>query len=228
MSVRGFRIAEPPTHLVAVVFPSRDDYYDYAAQQGVTLPAHTVGHYSGHSNRMFLYDVLEGASGDAWSTNAGTIIHEATHQTAYNTGVHNRFTEQPTWVVEGLAMMFEAPGVWSAASLRTQRDRINRYRLEHFRSASAERSREWISALVTDDQRFETAALDAYAEAWTLSFYLCETRPQEYSAYLARVAAREQFVKYPSAERLRDFTSAFGSDIALLTAQVDRFVEQLP
>jgi hypothetical protein len=227
MSVRGFRIAEPPTPLVAVVFPSRDEYYQYAADQGAELPPNTLGHYSGLSNRMFLYDMGEGDSDD-WSSNAETIIHEATHQTAYNVGVHARFAEQPKWVVEGLASMFEAPGVWSAASLHTQADRINRYRLDSFREGAAQRPQQWLAALVAGDQRFETAVLDAYAEAWTLSFYLCETRPQEYSAYLARVSQRKLFTPYTPAERLADFTAAFGHDLKLLSAQVQRFVDELP
>jgi hypothetical protein len=61
-----------------------------------------------------------------------------------------------------------------------------------------------------------------------LSFYLCETRPQEYSAYLARTAEREAFSKYSPLERMTDFTTTFGKDFELLTAQVNRFVEELP
>jgi hypothetical protein len=228
MSVRGFRIAEPPTHLLAVVFPSRDEYYQYAADQGAALPPNTLGHYSVLSNRIFLYDMGEGVSGDDWSSNAETIIHEATHQTAYNVGVHARFAEQPKWVVEGLASMFEAPGVWSAVSLHTQADRINRYRLDSFRAGAAERAKQWVGALVAGDQRFETAVLEAYAEAWTLSFYLCETRPQEYSAYLGRVSQRKLFSPYTPAQRMADFTAAFGGDLDLLGAQVQRFVDELP
>jgi Protein of unknown function (DUF1570) len=226
MNVRGFQITDPPTHLLAIVFPSRDEYYQYAADQGVTLSPNTLGHYSSQSNRIYMYD--EGDSDGDWSSNAETIIHEATHQTAYNVGVHRRFAEQPQWVVEGLAMMFEAPGVWSAASLHTQADRINRYRLNYFRAAAADRPKDWLAQIVASDQPFDTGVLDAYAAGWTLTFYLCETRPQEYSAYLARVAARKPFTKYTTSERMRDFTAAFGNDLALLSAQVDRFVAELP
>lgn len=225
MTVRGFQIAEPPTHMLAIVFPSRDEYYEYSADQGVTLSPNTLGHYSSQSNRIYLYD--EG-SADDWSNSAETIIHEATHQTAYNVGVHRRFAEQPQWVVEGLAMMFEAPGVWSAASLRTQAERINRYRLDYFRAGGDKRPKDWLARIVASDEPFESGVLDAYAAAWALSFYLCETRPQEYSAYLARVAARKAFTIYPTGERVRDFTAAFGSDLTLLSAQMDRFIAELP
>ena len=80
----------------------------------------TLGHYDPASNRVFLFDVTSGTSGDDWSENADTIIHEATHQTAYNVGVHKRFTAAPRWLVEGLATMFEARGVWNAQYDRSQ------------------------------------------------------------------------------------------------------------
>jgi hypothetical protein len=228
MSVRGFRLSEPPTPLVAIVFRNRDEYYQYAADHGTTLGEGTLGHYDGQSNRVYLYDIAEDDESADWSSNAETIIHEATHQTAYNTGIHHRFAEQPRWVVEGLAMMFEAPGVWSAASFHAQADRINRYRLEYFRDGADTREEDWIGTLVASDRPFERTPFDAYAEAWVLSFYLCETRPQEYSAYLARVANRKLFSQYSPADRVADFTSAFGHDLRLLHAQVLRFVEKLP
>jgi hypothetical protein len=227
MSVRGFRIAEPPTPLAAVVFPTRDEYYKYATSQGTTLAEGTLGHYDGQSNRIYMYDLGDDASAD-WSSNAETIIHEATHQTAYNVGIHHRFAEQPRWLVEGLAMMFEAPGVWSSASFHSQADRLNRYRLQEFRNGTDARSETWVGELVASDRPFETRTLEAYADAWVLTFYLCETRPQEYAAYLTRAAKRELFSTYSPAQRVADFTSCFGHDLKQLTAHLERFVEKLP
>ncbi|HYO24795.1 MAG TPA: DUF1570 domain-containing protein [Lacipirellulaceae bacterium] len=228
MSVRGFPVQPPPAPLAAVVFATQEDYYAHAAAAGTPLPAGTLGHYDAQSNRIYLYDLRQGDPSADWSANAETIIHEATHQTAYNVGVHARFTEQPRWLVEGLAMMFEAPGVWNATSIQTQGDRLNMYRLGYFRAAAAKRPANWIAQLVASDRPFETTTLDAYAAAWALSFYLCETRPQEYSGYLARVAARPRFSAYPPETRLRDFARAFGSDFELLAAHLARYVEGLP
>ena len=98
----------------------------------------TLGHYDPTTNRVFLFDATKDAGYD-WSENADTIIHEATHQTAYNVGVHKRFIAAPRWVVEGLATMFEARGVWNAQYDRTQTDRINRGRLLDFRDYAATR-----------------------------------------------------------------------------------------
>lgn len=226
MSVRGFRIAEPPTHLLAIVFPNRDEYYDYAEKAGSPLGEGVLGHYDGQTNRFYMYDITAG--GGQETENVETIVHEATHQTAYNVGVHARFAEQPRWLVEGLAMMFEAPGVWSSMSLHDQADRINTYRLGEFRTGAATRAANWLPQLIASDDPFKTDVFEAYATAWTLTFYLCETRPQEYSAYLARVAKRQPFTAYPPKQRMADFTASFGSDLKLLTAQLQRFVDELP
>ena len=228
MSVRGFKLRSPATPLVAVVFRNRDAYFDHAAANDVQLHSGTLGHYDPKSNRAFLFDVGEAGGGAGWAANAETVIHEATHQTAFNVGVHRRLTEQPRWAVEGLAMMFEARGVWDASSVRQPAERINWGRLEYFRQTDRERRADWLTRLVASDVPFETDALSAYAEAWTLSFYLCETRPQEYSAYLARTADREAFTTYSPIERMRDFTAAFGGDIEMLTAHVSRFTNDLP
>jgi hypothetical protein len=228
MSVRGMRMTEPLTPLVAVVFRTQEDYYRHAAAGGSPLPPGVLGHYERDSNRVYLFDI-EGKDGDPdWSDNAETIIHEATHQTASNVGVHSRFGEQPRWLAEGLAMMFEARGVWDNASLLQQQDRLNLGRLKDFRDSAKNRQADWMTILVGSDLPFQYYTGRAYAEAWTLTFYLCETRPQEYSNYLARVAARPAFSKYTPQERLADFTGAFGKDLTLLSAQLQRFVDELP
>jgi len=226
MQVRGFRIRSPQVPLVAIVFRNQNDYYRHAAASGTPLQPGTLGHYDPQSNRIFLFDITQ-SSGKDWSTNAETIIHEATHQTAYNVGVHRRFAVQPRWLVEGLAMMYEARGVWDARSIYTRDDRINRGRLEDFRTYQAQRPEGAIAALIASDQLFRINAGFAYAEAWTLSFFLTETRPQEYSRYLELVAQRKPFAMYPAQDRLADFMQIFGADMKLLDAQMTRFVAEL-
>ena len=148
----------------------------------------TLGHYDPATNRVFLFDATKDAGYD-WSENADTIIHEATHQTAYNVGVHKRFIAAPRWMVEGLATMFEARGVWNAQYDRTQTDRVNRGRLLDFRDYAATRRQPGaLATLITTDQPFHSDGVAAYAEAWALSFYLCETQPRLYAAYLAKTA----------------------------------------
>ena len=226
MSVRGFNLDEPPVPLVAIVFRNQGDYYNHAAASGTPLQPNTLGHYDPASNRIFLYD--EGLEeGQDWAASLDTIIHEAAHQTAYNVGVHRRFAEQPRWLVEGLAMMFEARGLWDARSTHTQKDRINRGRLDDFRYLMKSRSADALPRLIASDNAFRSDPAVAYAEAWALSFFLCETRPQAYCDYLAKVGSRKPFTKYPAKKRMADFARYFGKDLKQLNAEMMHFYEDL-
>ena len=59
------------------------------------VPAGVVGVYGLISSRIILYDMQGKKDSRSWQENASAIIHEATHQTAFNTGVHSRYTPPP-------------------------------------------------------------------------------------------------------------------------------------
>jgi hypothetical protein len=224
-SKRGFRLHEPRFALVAVVFSNHADYQRDAAARGITLAANVVGYYSPRTNRVSMYN--QGGGGQ-WHETAATVIHEATHQTAYNTGIHNRFGQAPAWVVEGLGTMFEARGVWNSSAYSQAGDRINRGQLNRFQSyASGPRPQGRLLEIIAHDRLFRTRPLEAYAEGWALSFFLSETQPQRYAAYLSKTAARQAFRTYTPAQRLADFTSVFGKNLELLESQYLRYVKSL-
>lgn len=227
-TARGFHIQPPQFPMVAVVFHNQQDFARFAARDGVNVNRGVLGYYSPTTNRVLLFDVNAGQSGGDWTTNADTIIHEATHQTAFNTGIHTRLAPQPKWAAEGLATMFEAPGVWHSDAHRTLADRVNRYRLERFRErAAAGRRRGTTEQLIASDRMFETDADAAYAESWALSFYLAEREPRKYAEILAKLAARPPLKGYTTARRLADFRSIFGEDLAMLEVRMLRFIEGL-
>ena len=115
-----------------------------------------------------------------WRQNAAVLIHEATHQTAFNTGVHSRYCPPPKWLAEGLAMLFEAPGVYDSHNNTRPADRVNRDRLRAFRQGVAPRHRpELLAAIVASDELFRGNPGAAYAESWALSFFLVETAPAQ-------------------------------------------------
>lgn len=221
MRVRGISLKKPQVTMVAVVFRNRGGYRDYFKKIGRSIPSEFLGHYENHSNRVYLFD--DGGSKE----NMETVIHEATHQTAYNVGAHLRFAEQPRWLVEGLAMMFETPGMRESWSIQSRSSRINGYRLRYFQKYLDRRPKDALVRLIASDKPFRTAGLDSYAEAWLLSFYLFETRSHDYSRYLARVAARPQFSTYPARARVADFANAFGSELKILDNQMLRFLDEL-
>ncbi len=226
--VRGFTLTEPQYPLVAVVFRDQAEYFQHAAASGTPMHPGTLGHYDPTSNRVFLFDVTAGKSKSDWSENAVTIIHEATHQTAFNAGVHRRFAAEPRWLVEGLATMFEAPGVWSARYDHTQADRVNRGRLTGFHKyVASHRQPGSLATLLTTDDAFRSDPDGAYAEAWALSFYLSETQPKLYAAYLTKTAERPVFSEYPAVERLADFQAIFGSDMKMFEAKFLRYMQDV-
>jgi len=232
-AARGQRLAEPEFPLVAIVAPSRAEFLRLAAQSGGRPRPGTLGFYSPTTNRVLLYDQSFGRQGkardSAWRATAATIIHEATHQTAFNCGIHRRLADTPVWVVEGLATMFEAPGVHDAAAHPGIEARINAGRLRAFRAFQGRgRPKEAILGLIASDQMFRSDPSRAYAEAWALSFFLAETRPRAYFNYLRALAGRKPFAKYDSLSRVRDFQAAFGADLEMLDARLVRFIDRLP
>lgn len=157
-----------------------------------------------------------------------TMIHEATHQMAFNTGLHSRIGQNPKWVVEGLATVFEAPGIRGSGSKHNAITRINRERFVRFNNyAQQRRQKKSLEAFVADDSLFNRAVLDAYAEAWALSFYLIETRSSAYLKYLRKIAKRDPVKAYRSKERVHDFKQAFGKDLAVLEGSMLRYFEKL-
>ena len=225
-TARGLQPARPQFPLVAVVFPDEARFLQHARTQKVTLPPDTLGYYSQLSNRILLYDVTAGKAADdpTWHLNAETIIHEAAHQTAFNTGIHSRYAPPPRWVAEGLGTLFESKGVWNSTQYRHQSDRINRYQLDAFRRYAARWPKGSLSQLIASDRMFQTNPDAAYAASWALTFFLAETRPQQYLQYLRSTASRRQFTAHRSPEMLREFTDVFGTDVAMLEAQFLRYM----
>lgn len=226
-SVRGFQLREPQFPLVAVVLKDRQAFAHYAAREGKQLPAGVIGYYSPTTNRVALYDLTAGGSGADWTQNADTIIHEATHQTAFNTGLHERFAQQPRWVVEGLATMFEAPGVWNSRTHTRTGDRVNRRQLAQFRQWEKKRPAGALAALIDSDRQFESDALSAYAESWAWTYFLMETEPRNFAKYLKRLTTTPEFVERSQQQRMEDFTSVFGTNLRLLESRFLRFMNEV-
>ena len=264
-SVRGFSISEPQFPMIAIVFPTRAEFAEYAKKDGVAAPPGMMGYYHQLSNRVALFDpvggdlaaksvfnvrgILETSTPSAWEDliagrfvqgssvkvhakiEAGledTIIHEGTHQVAFNTGLHARIGQNPKWVVEGLATVFESAGVRNPAAMASPKTRLNRERFIWFGEyAKKRREPKSLGKFLGSDASFQASMLDAYSESWALSFYLFETRPSQYARYLKGIAQRDLLKAYPAEERVADFKKAFGSDLALLEADFVRFIQGL-
>src|SRR4051794_10794481 len=153
------------------------------------------------------------------ATMVSTVIHEASHQIAFNCGLQQRFADIPVWLSEGLAMYFETPDLSFGKGWRTIGE-VNGPRLERFQQYMQRRPADSLSSLIADDKRARdpdtNRALDAYAEAWALNYFLLRQRPKEYQADIERLSKKEPLVWDGPAERLKDFKSCYGNDLTAL------------
>ena len=224
--VRGIHRSHAEFPLIAVVLPGRNLYYEYAAKDGIPNPQGIAGYYSLLNNRIITYD--QGASrsvtGD-WEGNHITLVHEALHQFAFNTGIHSRWAPPPKWATEGLAGMFEARGVYDGNRHTNPEDRNHELYLPYLRrQISRGRVRGQIASLVTSDRLFSTDPDLAYALSWGMAFYFSETQPRNFHGYLKITGQREAFTAYEASMRARDFAQFFGNDFPMLESRLAQFL----
>lgn len=246
-SRKGFDLKQPEFPLVALVFADRDSYAEYAKAELGAATKDIIGYYSLRSNRMTTYD-LTGiaafrqpgnrrgttaeinqmlASPDAERTVA-TIIHEATHQIAFNCGLQTRYADIPLWVSEGIAVYFETPDLSSSKGWRNIGS-INQLRLDTFRDYCRQRRpANSLESMLADDKRFRDARLagDAYAEAWAFNYFLLRQHSKEYFAYLHVLSQKSRLIWDDPAARLAEFKQAFG-DLQSLDQEFLRHMSKL-
>lgn len=243
-SRKGLQLREPEFPLVAIIFDNRASYSEFARGELQESVDSVIGYYSLQTNRMTMFDLTglqTGRRGGSRNTseqiseilaqpqaerNVATIIHEATHQIAFNCGLHTRFADIPLWVSEGVAVYFEAPDA-SDKGWRSIGE-INRVRLDQFRQYMASRPENSLETLIVDDKRFRDPkiASDAYAEAWALNYYLLKVRSKQYVQYLHKLAAKPPLVWDSPEQRLKEFEDAFG-DLRKLDAEMLRQIGRL-
>jgi len=151
-----------------------------------------------------------------------TVIHEATHQLAFNSGLQIRFADVPFWCSEGLAIYFETPNLESTKGWRNIGG-VNRVNLLNFRKYLPRRPTGSLEQLLCEDKRFRDPATsaDAYAEAWALNYYFLKNKAKSeaYVKYLAALAQQKPLVDVEPSERIKQFKQFFGED--LLTVETD-------
>jgi hypothetical protein len=241
---KGFDLHEPEFPLVAVIFADQNAYLKFSRAELGEAAESIIGYFSLISNRMTMYDLTGTASADhrrigtmaqinqvlaqpdALRTVA-TIVHEATHQIAFNCGLHTRLSDCPRWFSEGIAVYFEAPDLrnakgWSGIG------NVNRPRLERFQQQMADRSAHSIETLIRDDQRFTNTkqALDAYAEAWSLTYFLLRQHPKEYVAYLRELSTKKPLLQDGPKRRVEEFRRAFG-ELSHLETEFLRYMSRV-
>jgi hypothetical protein len=246
-SRKGMKLGEPAFPLVAIVFNSRQSYAEFSRAELGKAADSIIGYYSLRTNRITMYDLtgvesLRGAGNRRSSAaqinqmlarpeaeqSVATVIHEATHQIAFNSGLQTRFADVPLWVSEGIAVYFETPDLENSKGWRTI-GAVNSSRLAQFRRYLADRPPTSLKTLIGDDKRLRDtrSALDAYAEAWALNYYLLNHRPKQYAAYLQMLSQKKELLWDDPQTRLKEFQAAFGDDLGQLDAEFLRYMQKV-
>jgi hypothetical protein len=211
---QGWVLDEPEFPLVALVFADRKSFDAYARPELGEVSGDVIGYYNLETNRMTTFNVPNA------ERNVATIIHEATHQLAYNTGLQTRFADNPMWVSEGLAVFFESPNFATPSGWRGV-GRVNVINLARFRKFVPSRGTDSFATLLSDDTRFRNSASagDAYAEAWALTYFLLKTKKKAYIQYLRELSEGKPLVVRSRRERIELFERIFETDLATLDRQ---------
>ena len=206
-----WELDEPDYPLVAVVMRDYDSFLEYAENDIGETAKSVIGYYHLSSNRMTTFNVPN------WERNVATIIHEATHQLAYNTGMQKRFADNPMWVSEGLATFFESPDMRNPGRWRSI-GRVNQVNLARWRQYLRNRPQESLATLLADDQRFRngSTATSAYAESWALTYFLIRTRREEYVNYLRELSLGRPLAERTRPERIEMFERIMGDSLVNL------------
>jgi hypothetical protein len=216
-----------------VVFADRQSY-DQGSRED--LPSGTgsiVGFYSLRSNRVNMFDLTgsEAVAKQAAASNrrgsmreinqmlsqpaatplVATVVHEATHQIAFNCGLQTRYADIPLWLCEGMAVYFEAPDLASRSGWQGI-GKVNYPRLEKFRANLGNWHDDSLEEMLRDSKRFRDpkTAVDAYADAWALNYYLIKYQPKAYTAYLKDLAEKRPLIDEEPKQRMAEFRKHFG------------------
>jgi len=242
---RGFKLSDPELPLVALVFDDQRNYAAYAKPELGDAASKIIGYYSLRSNQVVMYDVTgsDSGGGHRGSTAAhinrllmqpgaertvATVIHEATHQIAFNCGLQTRYADIPLWVSEGVAIYFETPDLRSSKGWRNIGG-VNHVRLQEFGRYLRNRPSDSLVTLLSTDERFRDPrqASDAYAEAWALNYFLIRKHPKDYRAYMTVLSAKRPLRYDEPEDRLAQFKEAFGDDFEKLNTEFLRYMRSV-
>ena len=246
---RGLELAEPQSTCIVMVYRDQSSYQQHCRAELGDAVSSVHGYYSQKSNRVHLLDpssIVQGGSAThtmrlgsiaelqtVFGTSVverliATIVHEATHQLSYNSGLQVRLADHPVWLSEGLALFFESPNLtvkqgWQGIG------EVNHLHLKTYQRASENRKLIRLDRLVADDLVFRNSATvrTAYAQSWALTYFLSRTRREQYLQYLRLQSNMRPLQTQGRAGRLNDFRTVFGSNLRDLQREFQRYMDRI-
>lgn len=228
---RDIALDKLETPMVVLIYSNRPQFFRHAQSEGVDPNEQLHAYYNKLTNRVVLCDIAgietfrqgDERRGNSRSVqtfleqpgavyNIAMVVHEATHQIGFNCGMHERFSPYPLWLCEGLALFHEVPDRGKRAGWSV-RPKVNDMRLRDLKRYLQRRPQRPLQTLIESDEVLRgPTALDNYAMAWGLTYYLIMQRPKDFSAYLRKMAAKTPISEDNPEIRIRDFEDCFGKD----------------
>ena len=218
-------LGEPKFSLIVVVLGSRREF-DRSLSGETIFQQDILGYYSRITNRVTTFVSTDpNIARRIERLSNSTVVHEAIHQVAFNSGVHNRLCAVPRWMSEGFAMLFESGGFRASKPDQPITDRVNTRRLQSLKKVILNgRARGTLETLLRNDRIFETDPDLAYAMSWGLSFYLAEKETEKYLRFVIKDGNQNPFSTYTPNARVKLFTETFGKDFDTLERRLTKFI----
>lgn len=229
----------PPDHkLETFFFGHYDEFAAYSANLGMT-PGAALGYYHRIVNRSCYFDMMTYPPTERelkyleenkknipyeerfrrkaeidrsvdWD-NLTVIQHEAGHHIHFNIGFFPKLARVPTWLVEGMTMMFEVPPSDQGASLGA----LNHGRLREFRFLYGQNHRRVgdlrMFILGHYNGGFGNFVWQDYCLGWALVYYLWSEHREALSDYMNIMGQREEEVwNISHTEEQQTFEDLFG------------------
>jgi hypothetical protein len=211
---RGFAVEKPSEKLLIVPLAGPESFSRVA---GVPIDEAVGGQYERDTNRLVLFDnrARDNAGPAAARANTVALMHEATHQLCFNTGLLDRQGDTPLAVSEGLACLGETRRPDGRVGFGAMN--VERLAMLSGRRAPAPIA---LPDLIVNDALFEDPSLaqGAYARSWLLIQILLRT-PEDAArlrAWLDAIRPRRD-----ASHRMEDARAALG-DLDALGLKVER------
>jgi hypothetical protein len=212
----------PARKLPIVIFADTSDFQAFARKQHPEISFEdTPGYFSIPDNQILLLDLTGDRSMRSATSirkrlaekplQVATVVHEAVHQLAFNTGVQVRMADNPLWLSEGLAMYFES-GVARSSLLLTRTGLVNpRHHPTFIQLVQGNRISGGLQSLIEADTSFQNAEEmpAAYAKSWAVTHYLFREEKTGMQKYLQGLAMRKPMVGLTVDQRTQEFQDAF-------------------
>ncbi len=240
MSEQEIIVRQPAAKLPIIILQSETEFKEFAASQHPeTSFEDTPGYYSLRENQVLLQDLTRDRSLRSATAirkrlaeqplQVATMVHEAIHQLAFNTGLQIRMADNPVWLSEGLALYFEpiAPrssNLWTRPGLVSGRHQP--VFVTHSENGNTEIS---FRELLSVDEAFLSAesAATAYAESWGLTSYLFRQQKEGMKKYLTKISQRKPLQRVLPEERVAEFEAAFGKSPDEIERETVSYVRRL-